>query len=208
MTSADTPFPEPRPHCYRCDKPAAVCICDAIPRVANRTEIVVLQHARERRHPVGTVRILLLGLERVRREVSWHEPPLDGDAELDLPLGTALLYPTEESADLAGLAPEDRPGRLLLLDGTWRQSRSLYRRHPGLADLPHVQVVPRRPSRYRIRKPPDPSCLSSVEAVVEALRILEPGLENLDGMLEAFEAMVDEQIARMPAEHRRKAGLD
>ena len=40
--------------CYRCHKAAIVCVCDGVERVLNRTGIVILQHPRERFHPIGT----------------------------------------------------------------------------------------------------------------------------------------------------------
>jgi len=55
-----------RETCLRCFKPRVACVCDTIARVANRTEVIILQHPRERGHPFGTVRFARLGLEIAR----------------------------------------------------------------------------------------------------------------------------------------------
>ena len=39
---------------------------------------------------------------------------------------------------------------LLVLDGTWSQARALYRQNPWLTGIPHFQLSPEAPSRYRI----------------------------------------------------------
>ena len=51
-------------NCYECHKPRGLCVCGNIPRVDNRTSILVLQHPRERLHPIGTARFVRLGLAR------------------------------------------------------------------------------------------------------------------------------------------------
>ncbi|GAQ78470.1 hypothetical protein KFL_000130530 [Klebsormidium nitens] len=74
-----------RPFCKQCQKPAVVCICATIPKakVANKTKLVVLQHYKERKHPLGSVRFAKLGFENVEVVVvkelgsglPWLKPP-------------------------------------------------------------------------------------------------------------------------------------
>ncbi|HHH10935.1 MAG TPA: DTW domain-containing protein, partial [Sorangium sp.] len=59
-----------RPFCYRCHKPAVTCICARVKRVDNRTKIWLLQHPRERFHPIGTARIARLGLGRFEQTMA------------------------------------------------------------------------------------------------------------------------------------------
>ena len=182
--------------CYRCHKPELTCICAAVPRVANRTGIWLLQHKRERHHPIGTARIVELGLARVRCDVCY-EPQAVPPTEVSE--GMAVLYPGRGAVPLAQLDPTHRPDTLVVLDGTWRHAHNLYRDNPWLQRLPRYGLNPDSASRYRIRREPSLDCLSTIEAVVEALRILEPETEGLDGLLGAFDAMIDVQI-RIAAE--------
>jgi DTW domain-containing protein len=66
--------------------------------------------------------------------------------------------------------------------------------------LPRYRLAPTSPSRYRIRRAPSSSALSTVEATVAALRILEPETDGFDQLLNAFDAMVEGQLARVDSE--------
>ena len=178
--------------CYRCHKPQLTCICAHVRRVANRTRVWVAQHPRERFHPIGTARIARLGLDNVHielvRSCTQTLPP-------SLPERAALLYPGPRAVELAALQPKERPEALVVLDGTWAQAHTLYRDNLWLQGLPHVRLTPQSESRYRLRKEPAATCVSTIEAIVEALRILEPDTPGLDGLLASFDAMIDQQIA-------------
>lgn len=208
----------PRAECYRCFKPQAYCVCASIRKVNNRTEIIVIQHPRERFHAIGTARFVELGLQRTKRLVSWFDPerPLACSPEA-LGLGpisaeesaqevspssslknerVGLLYPREGAKLLGALSPEERPERLIVLDGTWHHAHTIYRANPWFQEIPHYVLKPEEPSRYRIRKEPKAEYVSTLEAIVQALQVLEPGLEGLDELLKAFDQMIDAQITR------------
>ena len=55
------------------------------------------------------------------------------------------------------------------------------------------------PSRYRLRKAPEPGAVSTLEAVVQALNVLEQPV-NFDDLLRPFEALIEGQIKAMGAE--------
>lgn len=186
-----------RTNCYRCFKPEVACICDTIERIANRTGIIILQHPRERFHPIGTVRIARLALESVRIESC--APWMDGSAiHARLPPHTALLYPAPGARDLATLSAADHPRHLALLDGTWFHAKKIYDAHRWLHALPHVSLTPSEPSRYRLRREPKERYVATVEAIAYALRLLEPQTTGIDGLLRSFTRMIDRQAAWAP----------
>ena len=88
--------------CYACFRPAKDCFCDTIPAIDNRTNILILQHKRERFHRFGTARIVNRALRNSELSVG-----LDGrfEAGLGLKPGAALLYPGPESELLDELSP-------------------------------------------------------------------------------------------------------
>ncbi|MFK7998317.1 MAG: tRNA-uridine aminocarboxypropyltransferase [Polyangiales bacterium] len=194
---------EGRLTCYVCFKPQVTCVCGNIRPVDNATTIHVLQHPRERAHPIGTARFVELGLKR-SQVVLAQRSERDLVKEIELPPGTGLLFPRADSRDLETLPPDERPKGLVVLDGTWPHARSLYKRNEWLHALPHYRLSPDAPSRYRIRKEPSEDYVSTLESVVLALRVLEPELEGLEGLLHAFDAMVDAQISHR--DRARKAG--
>lgn len=212
MTQPASRFPTPpesshRENCYGCFKPVDLCLCNRIEKVANRTRVTIVQHPRERFHAIGTARIARLGLERVRVEV-----PRNGALQnLTLPdlarPGMGLLFPRAGSVDLADLEAADRPSELVILDGTWPHARRLYDANPWLGKLPHFHLTPDAPSRYRIRKPPRPGYISTIEAIVAALRIVEPDTDGFDRLIGLFDTMIDEQVVyahRAPRHMDRK----
>jgi DTW domain-containing protein YfiP len=190
-----------RPFCYRCHKPRLTCICEQVTRVQNRTPVWIVQHPRERFHPIGTARIARLGLERVFVDVRHRGrvgPPRG------FPSGAALLYPKKGARPLSEVG-QRAPEALVVLDGTWAHARTLFRDNPWLHDLPRFGLEPPRPSQYRIRREPAPQCVSTIESVVYALSRIEPDTHGLDGLLDAFAAMIDEQI-RIYRERRDEPG--
>jgi DTW domain-containing protein YfiP len=188
---------EARPVCYRCFKPRVTCICALIKTVANRTGIIILQHPRERTHAIGTARIARLGLAKVR--LLPFSPWADGEPiRSQIPEDSALLYPAPGAGDLAGLPVAQRPRNLVIIDGTWFHAKKIYEAHLWLSDLPCVSLTPSEPSRYRIRREPRSRYVATLEAIVSALRILEPQTRGLDGLLRCFHTMIDRQAVYTP----------
>ncbi|MEZ5966990.1 MAG: tRNA-uridine aminocarboxypropyltransferase [Planctomycetota bacterium] len=194
---------EPRPRCYRCRRPTSMCFCADVPTVATRTKLVILQHPREHRHPFGTARMVSLALSNSRLEVPRARTSGALDADLALPEDAAVLFPHPQAHDLAGMRAADHPRTLVVLDGTWSQAKGLYRHNPWLHACRHVRLHPAEASRYRIRREPRADYVSTVEAIVGALRILEPDNGELEALLVAFERMIDRQIGHLDSAPRR-----
>ncbi|MBT3223432.1 MAG: DTW domain-containing protein, partial [Proteobacteria bacterium] len=186
---------EARPHCYRCDKPSSMCLCGHLTPIPNEVGVHVLQHPRERRHPLGTARLLRLGLASVWVHVLQLEGRSAVCAPVSLPQGAALLYPSADARDLGSLTAEERPKHLVVIDGTWAQAHRIFRDNFWISDLPRYRLAPGAGSRYRIRTEPRLECLSTVESVVTALRCLQHDLHGTETLISAFDAMIDDQIA-------------
>lgn len=194
MTGSQVEISKGRDYCYRCMRVATMCLCGAFPICENRTEVHVLQHDRERRHAFGTVRLLKIGL----KGIVVHRMPADAGSEFAQPPGfpekAGVLYPGPGSRALETLPEEQRPAKLVVIDGTWSQAHRMYRDSPWLRRLPRYSLSPREPSRYRIRKEPRHECLSTLESTAMALRMLEPETEGIENLLHTFERMVDRQL--------------
>ena len=153
--------------CPRCDRPLPGCLCACVRPVDNRLPLLIIQDPREAHQAKGTARLLQLCLSRCERWLGdCPTPPAPGP--------WLLLYPGEAETvrtDTGALTPGTR---LVLLDGTWRQSRGLLRRSPWLQGLPRLslQNVPR--SIYAIRCAQAVHQLSTLEAAALALQGLDP----------------------------------
>lgn len=95
---------------------------------------------------------------------------------------TALLFPGEPTCTFF-------PERLIVLDGSWRQCRGMVRKIPELTRMPRIAVAPSRP-RDRMRMPPHPGLMATIEAVAAALGKLEQKGTELD-------LLFDEHCSRM-----------
>lgn len=178
--------------CYNCFRPRATCFCKSIPAIDNRTEVLLVQHRRERFHRFNTARIVHKALRN--SQLLTDRTQLLAE-RLQVKPQSGLLYPGPAAIPMAALPPELRPQQLVVVDGTWHQTKTLVRDIPALQRLPRYQIAPAVPSRYRIRRVPDAHSLSTVEATVAALRFLEPETTGFEQLLQAFDSMVDAQLA-------------
>jgi DTW domain-containing protein YfiP len=172
---------------------------------------VILQHPRESDVPINTARLVELQLERAERHVAIKLDEVPAfQARLRDPAAPAiLLYPGEGARDLAQ-DPPPGPVTLVVLDGTWWQAKKLFQQNPQLAALPRYSLSPSAPSRYRIRREPALHCVSTIEAIGEALTLLEPNGFDREALLQPFDAMVEHQLhyARAHSSRRHLAYRD
>lgn len=185
-----------RTDCHICYRSADACLCAEITCVDNQWPVVVVQHRQEVRHALGTAIIAKLGLTD-NRFIMADDQGFDIPAELSSQFSPpALIYPGEAARNIEELI--DTPPRpLLFLDASWRKSRRLLLGSPWLQSLPRYSFANSTPSRYRIRREPSPGQLSTLEAIVQVLGVLEQRPSHYAGLLATMDAMIDRQISRM-----------
>ncbi len=200
----------PSADCPRCLKPTSLCVCADIEPIANRVEVLILQHPQEQDRALGTARLTALHFKKASLKIglSW--------ASLAAALGHAanakrwaVLY--LGSAKPAELAPDreivalDRKGAALpnqeaalkdidgvvLLDGTWSQAKALWWRNPWVLKLRRMVLNPKTPSRYgAIRREPRGDSLSTLESAGLLLSRLEGKPEIEAALAQSFERML------------------
>jgi DTW domain-containing protein YfiP len=182
--------------CPGCRLLVTACLCDLIPRVATRTRVLVVLHHAETQKPSNTGRLALRCLPNsgvVTRGAPDQSTAVPAWAEHGDPV---LLFPHPEARPLAALCGGPRPVTLIVPDGTWRQAQRMRRRVAGLGDVPCAFVTRDAPSAYHLRRSPDARRLSTMEAIAEALGLLEgaegPAAREL--LLGIFQIMVDRSL--------------
>jgi DTW domain-containing protein len=190
-----SPDREPRAVCARCTRPLSVCVCAALVQIATRTRILILQHPRERAVPIGTAKLAELAFPNSARHVGVD---FTRDRAVTAALGDReappiLLYPGPSARNLSERVPA-QPVTLVALDGTWAQASKIFKANPLLATLPRYALAPALPSRYRIRRAPAHHCISTIEALVQALELLEGDDCDVARALAPFETMVETQL--------------
>ncbi|WP_073101803.1 tRNA-uridine aminocarboxypropyltransferase [Pollutimonas bauzanensis] len=192
-----------RPRCARCLRPMSHCLCAHITVAPNRTRILILQHPDEQKHPLNTARLAVLGLAHAELLVGEHFPQLNGI--ISAAASVFLLFPTKNAA-LSQPLLASRAGESSLLivpDGTWRKARKIMHANPVLGALPRLSLPIGEPSEYRVRRAREPAAVSTIEAIVRALTVLEPE-RDFQPVLKPFKALVDRQIQAMGADLYRR----
>lgn len=156
--------------CPRCWLLAGFCLCAVIGAARpSQPEILIVRHRWEAWKSTGTARLAELSLSNLRIVDLVSENPEPVRAALRQLTDAWFLYPGQESSTRLGA----RPKTLVVLDGTWRQSRKMLRRLPELSFLPRL-CLDSAPlaARARLRESPRPGARSTLESIADALALL------------------------------------
>jgi len=170
----------------------------------------VLQHPDESSHARGSAIIAELGLQQytcwVGEDFTEHAPlqQLLQAHENEQVDELVLVFPADQAWSLQQLKAVKPVKTLLFIDASWRKARKIWQTNPQLQRLNCCYLEPSQPSAYRIRKVPRPGYLSTLESIVEALRIVEDAPTAYQPMLELFTDMIDFQIEQMGAQTYKK----
>jgi DTW domain-containing protein YfiP len=183
-----------RPTCPRCALPLRTCLCALVRPVDNVTGLLILQHPGERHQAKNSARLLQLCLQRSELRVGERFEP----AELAPLLADAvLLYPGDSPRPRP--ARSARPGRLVVLDATWRKSRRMLALNPLLQALPRLSwAAPPAPRYAALRRAEKPGQLSTLEAAALGLAELDGAAVAYAPLWDAFEAWLGAQAAHHP----------
>jgi DTW domain-containing protein YfiP len=183
--------------CMRCRLIAADCLCDLIPRIETRTQLILILHQLEDYKPSNTGRLAHLCLPNSTLIIrGGRGVPCTSDVRWTAHGDPVLLFPHADALPLEAWRSHARPITLIVPDGTWRQAQRVRRRVAGLAELPCAFVSRASPSSYRLRRTSDARRLSTMEAIAEALGTLEgpDGPAVRDGLLRVFDTMVERSL--------------
>jgi len=175
------------------------CLCHALNPEVSRVVVGVLQHPREAGVAKSTGSLIPLALSNA---FILRGETLDDDGRLAKELAAfeagavGLLFP-DHSQPLAEAPPE--LACLLVPDGSWPQARAIIRATPSLWSLPRFALPPGIEGAYPIRKPQGPGRLSTMEAAVAALRILEGRPDAYQDALALQAALVEQRQERLRA---------
>lgn len=148
--------------CPRCFLKIGSCLCSELPRIDSNIEFVIVRHIKEDWLTSNTARLAALILTKTRIVKYGDEEPFD-DSLLS-GNGTWLLYPGPHQT-----ARHTLPRRFVVLDGTFRQARRMYKRISALRALPELSLSAPIRQPPRLRNPPRVDGLSTIEAIATVL---------------------------------------
>jgi DTW domain-containing protein len=179
--------------CVRCRMLLADCLCALMPRLQTRTRIVLVLHSLETQKTSNTGRLAVQCLANsgtVLRGVKGEPTAQVKPQPMSLPV---LLFPAPDARPIDEWKDSARPVELFVPDGTWGQAQRARQRVTGLEDMPCARIDRAAPSDYRLRRTRDPRRLATIEAIAEALGVLE-GPEIRRALLQIFATMVERSL--------------
>jgi len=180
--------------------------------IDNRLFVLILQHPQEKKSALATAAVTRAALKRAALVVGLSWPNLAGALGRSAdPKRWAVLYlgSTRPAAlgrerevvalDRRGAPAADQAAILqaldgvVVLDGTWKEAKTLWWRNPWLLKLHRLVLNPQRPSRYgRLRREPRREALSTLEAVALILKHLDGASEAETVLLGALDRLLAE----------------
>ena len=163
-----------------------VCICSHIPTLNPSMELIIVRHWKERLKPSNTARLVSHAIPSLRLFDYGAPGEVWDPTAIDLS-HAALLFPDDDAPQVS------QPSRIIIVDGSWAQARKLINRISGLKDLPRFAIEPTLQPRVRLRTPPSPHHVSTIEAVAAILDKTE-GAGTGDSLRALFDRAVESAV--------------
>lgn len=187
--------------CPNCDYILARCLCPFLSKVANQTELIILQHPSEVKHALNTVKIMTKSFQNLRLFVGENFNEFSELQALIKDKQAALIFPSNKAEVLT--EEEMQFKHLIFIDASWNKAKKIYHTTTLLHQLPSFKLSVEEKSQYRIRASGIKDSLSTLEAVLSALSIVEHSLTT-ESVKESFLKMIDFQIEKMGSETYQK----
>lgn len=195
--------------CWRCRQPDFSCFCHLVAPVDVHIKFAILIHPIEvkRRIASGRMAHLCLKNSHLIEGQDFSNNELVRSLLEDSEYHSMVLYPglnsknmsVMTSTEIQSLVPAGKKLQIFVIDGTWNTARKMIRLSQNLAKLPRICFEPKRPSNFRLRKQPRPSCVSTIEAIHECIEYLGESQKlpmherRHDHLLDVFTRMIDRQ---------------
>ncbi|WP_227367555.1 tRNA-uridine aminocarboxypropyltransferase [Halomonas sp. M20] len=199
--------------CETCRLPVLNCLCPYQVKGQSEARFWLLTHSLEHNKPTNTGRLIgdILDTTEV---FTWYRTAPDTvllERLADPSFAPFVIFPddqpdyAERVVGIEVVSDVKQEGRIpvfIILDGTWRQARRIFRKSPYLARLPVLPLRTDRHTRYHLRKAASAAHLCTAEVAAELLR-QSGDVEAADLLDDYFEVFNDSY-----AESRRHRKLE
>ena len=194
------------PKCADCWRAKSKCLCSEIQSLTTKTQVLILQHPQEARNPLTSARLASATLKGTTHKVglNWRSltaalgRPAESKDWAVLYLGTlknsAQINKTPFQIVTQKGTPVDPASikGIVILDGNWKQSKTLWWRNPWLLKLKRIVLNPEVRSNWgKLRKQPRPECLSTIESLSFTLQNLNESSKVSEALETIFQKHVD-----------------
>lgn len=193
--------------CEQCQLPRLNCLCPYKVEVQSHIRFWLVMHDLERYKPTNTGRLIKDCLADTE-VFGWARTEPDAlllERLKDPRFAPFLVFPDDQPDYASRVVEYQTPddGRIpvfIILDGTWRQARRMFRHSPYLDSLPIVSLRTERLTRYRLRKPASAQHLCTAEVAAELLR--QGGEEEAANVLDDYFDVFNESYAASRVHHK------
>jgi DTW domain-containing protein YfiP len=175
------------PKCPDCWRDKDLCLCSKIQHLPTQTKVLILQHPQEARNPLTSARLASMTLKNAVHRVglNWRSLSAAWGKEADVKEWAVLFLGTLKNSEKLPKVPFQVVTQkglpfdpslitgVVILDGNWKQSKTLWWRNSWLLKLKRIILNPEIPSNWgTLRKQPRPECLSTIESLSLTLKHL------------------------------------
>lgn len=163
--------------CNRCGLPIVNCICSKIQNINTEAKVWILSTKKEFIRSSNTARLLKMINPSSTEIYLWERTKLPEEFVKKLNdeiFEPYLLFPTEDEDAMSRRIEYKKTHKnpaFIILDGTWKEARKIYRKSDYLKNLPIISLDPDFQSKYNLRKGAPSGCLCTIETAIEVLRL-------------------------------------
>lgn len=196
----------PSPKCPDCWRTKSLCLCSEIQSLPTRVQVLILQHPQEARNPLTSARLASATLKDSTHKIglNWRSLSAALGSQADSKNWAVLFLGTLKNSEKLPKVPfqvvNQKGGAvdsssiegIVILDGNWKQSKTLWWRNPWLLKLKRIVLNPQIPSNWgSLRKQPRPECLSTIESLSFTLHHLGEKPEVTEALDTIFQKHVE-----------------
>ncbi|MCV6588141.1 MAG: DTW domain-containing protein [Marinobacterium sp.] len=181
--------------CENCLLTPRTCICDFRHQVSAQARFCLLTHRKEFYKPTNTGRLIehtIAGTE----VLEWSRlEPCERLLRLlaDPSLAACIVFPpapdyAHRMISQPVMEGDPRTPLFIILDGTWRQARRIFRHSDYLSSLPVISLQQASNSRYHLRKKIEDNQLCTAEVAIAMLKQIgdTTSAQALDAYFDVF----------------------
>lgn len=164
--------------CNECGLPVLTCICKIVSPINTKAKFWIIASKRELYRPSSTGRLLKLINPNSTEIFLWertHPSPKLLENIANHRGKTYLVFPAESEELAAKTVNKVEEGvvAFILIDGTWKEARRIFRKSDYLKDLPLVSLKPACESKFSLRRGSVEGTLCTIEAAMEILKLTD-----------------------------------
>ena len=135
-------------------------------------KIFLLTHERELHRGTNTGTLAIDGSNQIVKRVLWERVNPDKELMRLIENNEAVLfYSKGESSETESLAVIEEYENIIIIDGTWQESKKIFNQSGYLKNAPQFTLKTDNDSLYKLRANQPKGGLCTIECIIEVLKI-------------------------------------